>query len=137
MMSNAESKSENSVHYRGSCLCGAIHYELLAEPLTASHCYCRMCHKQHGAAFASYARIRRSELRYSQGEDQLKRYRSSAKVERVFCKQCGSNMEWGYTEGPWAEWIALALGGFDTPYAQGISRELHQEDKAPWCPSQS
>ncbi|WP_299771875.1 GFA family protein [uncultured Pseudoteredinibacter sp.] len=124
--------NKDSVRYQGSCLCGAIQYEILAEPVTASHCHCKMCQKQHGAAFASYARIRRSELRYTKGQDTIKRYQSSEKVERSFCSECGSNLEWGYTEGEWAHWVAIALGSFDTPYSQDIYRELHTEDKAPW-----
>ena len=118
--------SKEPVHYRGSCLCKAIRYEILAEPVTASHCHCSMCQKQHGAAFASYARIRRNELHYTHGEDKLKRYRSSAEVERVFCSDCGSNIEWGYIEGEWSEWVAIAIGSFDTPFTEEIHRELHQ-----------
>lgn len=125
-------ENEGTVHYRGSCLCAAIRYEVLAEPATASHCHCTMCQKQHGAAFASYARIRRRELRYTQGQDKLKRFRATANVERCFCSECGSNIEWGYVTGEWAEWVALALGGFDTPYTETIHRQLHLEDKASW-----
>ncbi|WP_353407669.1 GFA family protein [Pseudoteredinibacter isoporae] len=120
------------IYYRGSCLCKAVCFELLAEPVTASHCYCSMCQKQHGAAFASYARVRQEEFRYTRGQNAVKRFASSGAVERCFCSECGSNLTWGYTEGEWSEWLAVALGCFDTPYTAAITREIHLDDMAPW-----
>jgi hypothetical protein len=29
--------------YRGGCLCGAIRYEITAEPMMAGHCQCLDC----------------------------------------------------------------------------------------------
>lgn len=132
MADNSETLQQEKVYYQGSCLCKAVRFELLAEPQTASHCHCTMCQKQHGAAFASYARVRHSELRYLCGEGVIKSYASSKTVRRRFCSECGSNLTWGYTEGKWSEWVAVALGCFDTPFTQDITREIHLEDMAPW-----
>ena len=38
----------------GSCLCGAVTWEVSGEPNTAYHCHCKICRKVHGAAFATY-----------------------------------------------------------------------------------
>lgn len=81
--------------HHGSCLCGAVTFRLLSEPKAATNCYCRMCQKQHGAAFATYASVPVGDLEYLSGEELLTSYHSSANVIRKFCAVCGSNIEWG------------------------------------------
>ena len=41
---------------RGSCLCGGVRFEITGPLMRSSHCHCRMCQKQHGAAFRSRSR---------------------------------------------------------------------------------
>ena len=116
---------------KGSCLCGAITFEIDARPASVSHCHCRMCQKQHGAAFATYARFRRTELNYITGEDQLCTYNSSGDVLRKFCKTCGSNIEWSCSERH-PEWVAIALGSFDSEFQATDIVDLHIDTKACW-----
>jgi hypothetical protein len=42
------------IMHKGSCLCGAVAYELISEPKAVTHCHFKMCQKQHGAAFATF-----------------------------------------------------------------------------------
>ena len=42
---------------RGSCLCGAVQLQLTEWPKRLTHCHCRMCQKQYGAAFASFPTV--------------------------------------------------------------------------------
>nr|WP_165390701.1 hypothetical protein [Pseudoduganella lutea] len=42
---------------RGSCLCGGVAYRADGPVHHASHCYCTMCQKQHGAGAGSYANV--------------------------------------------------------------------------------
>ena len=37
--------------YKGGCQCGAVRFEINAEPLTAYVCHCITCQKQSGSAF--------------------------------------------------------------------------------------
>ena len=50
---------------RGSCLCGAVSYEITGSFKVIGHCHCSTCRKSHGAAFglgeASYHVRRRSQ----------------------------------------------------------------------------
>lgn len=75
--------------HRGSCLCGAVQFTLASEPRAVAHCHCRMCQKQHGAAFATYGSVPRKDLHYVVGEDMLTSYRSSATIVRRFCRRTG------------------------------------------------
>jgi hypothetical protein len=119
--------------FKGSCLCGAIHYEIRGEVARTSHCHCSMCQKQHGAAFGSYANVASSDYHLMQGQEELASYRSSPGVERTFCKVCGSTISWQADSHKHR--IAIALGTFDTPYTQPVTHDLHIESKAPWLPS--
>ncbi|HYV89124.1 MAG TPA: aldehyde-activating protein, partial [Candidatus Polarisedimenticolia bacterium] len=36
----------------GGCACGAVHYEIGAEPVFMLNCHCRDCQRATGAAYA-------------------------------------------------------------------------------------
>ena len=101
---------------RGSCLCGAVVFELLSEPKATTHCHCRMCQKQHGAAFATYASLPASDLRYLSGEDCLSRYHSSERVIRT-------------------DWVSVAVATLDTPFSPKGIRQSHTDSRACWLES--
>lgn len=118
--------------HQGSCLCGKITFQIEAEPVAVSNCHCNMCQKQHGAAFATYARFKRSQVSYLSGEDNLAIYQSSDNVQRKFCAGCGANIEWGYSSGEFAIWVAMALGLFDTEIVPVTVKELHEDTQVSW-----
>ncbi len=118
--------------YTGSCLCGAVRYDIDGDVTRTSKCWCVMCQKQHGAAFAPYANVASSALRFTQGQDAITRYRSSPDVERTFCKVCGSNLTWQMDS--YREFIGVTLGTFDTPYEGQVTQDLHIESKPGWLP---
>src|SRR5215469_15639083 len=76
----------------GSCLCGAVHYEIdgLSGPI--NHCSCRTCRKAHAAAFTSTAAVDRTHFRWLAGEDKLSSFESSPGKLRHFCSTCGSHL---------------------------------------------
>ena len=57
--------------YPGSCLCGAVKFELAAAPTDLLHCHCRMCQKSHGAVFATFARVPHDAFRFTEGDKEL------------------------------------------------------------------
>jgi hypothetical protein len=40
--------------YTGGCACGAIRYEISAEPVAMNHCQCRDCQRKSGTGHGSY-----------------------------------------------------------------------------------
>lgn len=116
----------------GSCLCAAVRYELLASPKAVTHCHCGQCRKSHGAAFASYGAVPRSDLRMLAGASDITSYASSEKVLRQFCRHCGASLFWSRTEGDWSDWICVALGTLDSPFAAAQQRHVHLESKPAW-----
>jgi hypothetical protein len=70
-----------------------------------------MCRKAHGAAFATYASARRRDFRWLAGEDWVQVYSSSPGVERTFCRQCGSTLQ--FIEDKKPDSVEIALGTLD------------------------
>jgi len=117
--------------HKGSCLCGAVRYEIDAEIKQITHCHCSMCRKAHGAAFGSYGTIPRSGFRFIQGEDAVATYHSSSSVSRTFCRHCGSTLQW-YSDAAHPEWMSIALGTLDTSLEQPKQKHIFAGSKASW-----
>lgn len=112
---------------QGSCLCGNVRLEI-DEPLehAPEACHCTMCRKQSGH-FLVAVNVRRTALRIL-GEELVKWYQSSEKVQRGFCNRCGSTLFWHPTiEG--YEWTAVALGCLDTRVDLKIAKHTFVSDK--------
>lgn len=121
---------DGAVHL-GSCLCGGVRYALASAPRAVTHCHCRMCRKQHGAAFATYGSVPLADLRYTAGEVLLTAYESSPGVWRRFCCVCGASLEWRGS-ARWPDWVSIALGTLDTPFQPAQTRHAHQASAACW-----
>ena len=96
--------------HRGSCLCGAVTFEVSGKLPAPDACHCRNCRKQSGHFFAS-TDVPKSSLRV-EGEGRVGWYQSSEKVRRGFCATCGSTLFW---DPVFRDWIGVAMGAFDTP----------------------
>ncbi len=118
--------------YQGSCLCGAVRYEVHGEPKAVSHCHCGQCRKSHGAAFATYGSVPREALRVVAGRAQLKGFASSATVLRQFCAECGSSLFWSRSCGEFSGWVSVALATLDTPFVPTKARQVHEESRLLW-----
>ncbi|WP_085663433.1 GFA family protein [Pseudomonas sp. B5(2017)] len=118
--------------YLGSCLCSAVSFELVTAPKAVTHCHCSQCRKGHGAAFASYGSVPRSDLRVLRGADSIRTYASSPTVMREFCLACGSTLFWSRSQGEYAGWISIALGTLDTPFEPKQQRHVYVDSAAPW-----
>lgn len=118
--------------FQGSCLCGAVRYQTLTTPKALSHCHCSQCRKSHGAAFASYASVPRSDLLILAGSEKIRFYSSSESVQRQFCARCGSSLFWSSNQGKYCDWISIALGTLDTPFTPQKQRHVQVASGAPW-----
>jgi len=76
----------------GNCECKKVAFTLSTEITYFSHCHCSQCRRCHGSAFGSYVEIERSSFEYTSGGNNIKIFLSSNLCERIFCKDCGSNI---------------------------------------------
>jgi len=113
---------------KGSCLCGEVKYEINGSLHNVSHCYCSMCRKSHGAAFATYAALDPDKFQWISGADLVTEYISSPEGGRCFCRQCGATL--GGIENGKVTYITLGTVDGDP----GVRPEEHifVGSKAPW-----
>jgi hypothetical protein len=76
----------------GSCLCGAVSFEVHGALRPTIACHCIQCRKQTGN-YMSATSSGDKELVLTR-QDGLKWFRSSPKAQRGFCKECGSALFW-------------------------------------------
>ncbi len=113
---------------RGSCLCGAVRFEITGPPLWLSYCHCGRCRKVGGMANLS---VRAEHFRWLEGAELVTRYQPEPPFElvRCFCSRCGSYLGEPDTSDAGFPVAASALD--DDP---GVRPILHERtaDKAPW-----
>jgi hypothetical protein len=110
----------------GGCQCGAIRFAFEGGHLgRASICHCRMCQKAFGNAFAPLVTVR-GGLTWTRG--QPKYFRSSNKVQRGFCADCGTPL----TYEPDGLHPEIAMGALDDPSAVAPVIQVGIESRIPW-----
>ena len=114
----------------GRCECQRITFQVDGEINDYSHCHCSQCRRLHGAAFASYAGVDLTSLKYLSGQSELSSYASSDNHRRLFCKNCGSNILVALTEEPDA--LYLAMGVIDGNPKLPPAYHIFMGSKAPW-----
>ena len=110
--------------HRGSCLCGAISFEVDCELPAPDACHCSQCRKSSGHYWAS-TDVPRAAVAID-GEDRITWYRSSEKVRRGFCSVCGSSLFWDPVD---RDTIAIAMGAFEAPTGTRLGIHIYVDDK--------
>ena len=83
-----------SAPYSGSCQCGAMKFEITAEPLTVYVCHCNACKKQSGGAFGMAMVVPADSVKMTQGTPKVyvKTAQSGRTAECDFCPECGNRL---------------------------------------------
>lgn len=100
---------------RGSCLCGAVAFEIDGRVTPIQLCHARRCQKVTGSAFSPELAARIERFRWVRGEDQLTHYeapllREPPPMRRSFCRTCGSPMP---VPDPESGFVILLAGALD------------------------
>lgn len=100
--------------YTGGCLCGAVRYEIEAEPMVAGHCQCRDCQRMTGAGHSSMLAFPRPAVRIT---GPLKGYGVKADsgntATRSFCGECGAFVAASSSGMP--DMVTIAATSLDDP----------------------
>lgn len=77
--------------FTGGCTCGAVRYEIAAEPVRSFQCQCRDCQRDTGAGHSSVAVFPRAAMQIS-GEvtEHLRTADTGSGKRKGFCSKCGS-----------------------------------------------
>ncbi len=115
---------------KGSCLCGKVKYEIEKFEADIANCYCTMCRKNSGSAFATYGSVRSINLNWTAGKEHIKVYKSSAQAERGFCENCGSSLFFRMLGQP-ADY-EIALGTLDDEPDHLPNANIFYDSRAKW-----
>jgi len=107
---------------KGSCLCGAVTFEVTGSAESFSACHCGQCRKWSGHFWAS-AHVVDGALDIS---GDVRWFRSSGKAKRGFCPICGSALFWKRADDPHT---SFALGALDKPAGARLEKHIFTADK--------
>jgi hypothetical protein len=110
----------------GGCLCGAVRFKAEGEPINVRICHCRNCQKAMGSPFFARALYDQSALTVT---GDTGRYPSSDRIERVFCKKCGTRLFSWRRDGSAA---GVALATFDDRNAFAPTEHIWVSEKIAW-----
>lgn len=110
--------------HKGSCLCGAVTFEVDARLPPADACHCTQCRKHSGHVFVS-TDVPRAIVSIH-GADSVTWFHSSEKVRRGFCTKCGSSLFWDPLD---RDSIGIAMGAFDLPTGTRLAIHVHVSSK--------
>jgi hypothetical protein len=108
----------------GGCQCGAVRFAIEEGLGRASICHCRMCQKAFGNAFGPLVTAR--GLVWTRGAPRY--FRSSNKVRRGFCGDCGTPLCYE-PDGFHPE---IAIGALDHPERVPPVIQVSLESRLPW-----
>jgi hypothetical protein len=106
----------------GSCLCGAVIFEVHGPLRPVIACHCIQCRKQTGNYMASTA-AQNSDMIFVETRG-LKWYRSSEKAQRGFCQECGSVLFW---KADGRDSISITAGSIDGPTGAPLDGHIYCE----------
>jgi hypothetical protein len=100
--------------YRGGCRCGAIRYEIAAEPLFGGQCQCRDCQHETGGGHSSFMAFPADAVKLT-GTPRFYEVTADSgnRVGRGFCPTCGSSVASLSSGMP--EMTAVPAGSLDDP----------------------
>ena len=115
---------------RGSCMCGAVNYELRGAPIVTYYCHCGKCRKQSGSSFATNVIVRTGDFAIVGGEEKVSSWVSSPGKRRYFCSGCGSPL---YSHGEKTKHIvSVRCGTLDEDLPLEPSVHAFVASKANW-----
>ena len=114
---------------KGSCLCGAVQYEVTGEPLRFLHCHCERCRKASGTGHATNLILKTGAFEWKSGEDRIVRYKvpEAKRFGTVFCSTCG-----GPLPRVGSEMVVIPAGSLDTVPEIAPEGRIFWESRVEW-----
>jgi hypothetical protein len=115
---------------QGSCLCGAVRFEV-SEPFEiVTQCHCTNCKKLSGGAGTINGRVPTEAVRVLEGEELLRTYQPAEGTSKTFCSSCGSNVFGG--GWPTSPKTSVRLSTLDGPFDRKPEQHIFVRSVAAW-----
>ena len=120
--------TETALH--GSCLCGAVTYDVDPPVQRMVHCHCSRCRKGTGTAHATNLVAEPAQLHWRSGESLIKRYDlpTAKAFGKWFCSECGAPLPRVSRSGK----VVIPAGSLDSLPPLAPSEHIFWESRAPW-----
>ena len=125
----ARGGSPGAVH--GSCLCGAVAYEVKPDWKAVYSCHCSRCRKARAAAHNTNGFTATEDLVFIRGEDHIAFFKvpTARFFRQDFCRTCGSGLPRKDLERNFA---VVPFGTLDGDPGRGAESHIFVADRSPW-----
>ena len=115
----------------GSCLCGAVRYEVTGEPKRFYHCHCSRCRKVTGTGHASNMFVQPGALKWLSGEEQVRTFKvpEAKRFTNSFCATCGSRVP---RQAKDTDVVLIPAGSLDVAAPIGPQARIFFGSRASW-----
>lgn len=116
--------------HSGSCLCGAVRYEIAGTFDRFYLCHCEHCRKGTGTVHGANLFSPQATLTWLSGKDKVTFYNlPGTRHCKTFCSICGSALPTSQGEG---KFLVAPAGSLDTPVALRPDAHIFMSSKANW-----
>ena len=112
----------------GGCLCGALRYRVLGDPVATTLCHCRSCRRASGGTNVAWAVFDKTAFEWLKGKPAG--FSSSPGIQWLFCPTCGSLV--GYRRSSRPEHMDITTGTLDEPDLFPPAVEIWLDHKIGW-----
>lgn len=116
--------------YSGSCLCGAVRFEIEGEFERFFLCHCEYCRKDTGSAHGANLFSSGAALKWLSGQEQVKQFNlPETRHSKSFCQICGSALPMLQMDGAL---LVVPAGSLNTNVAIRPDAHIFISSRAGW-----
>ena len=113
----------------GSCLCGAVRFEITGATTDIGMCHCSLCRKVSGVASNANLLAGRDRFRWLGGEERITKFALPSGWGPWRCATCGSPVPKLHPDGGA---YMVPVGLLDSDPVVRIAGHIFVDSKAPW-----
>lgn len=119
----------NKKHF-GSCLCGAVQFEIEGGFESFFLCHCKFCQKDTGSAHAANLFSTTAKLKWVSGQENVKSFTlPETRHMKSFCHACGSAVPSEQMSG---QLLVVPAGSLDSHFAMAPTAHIFCSSSAGW-----
>lgn len=122
-----ENGMEQTEYLTGRCFCGSVTWTAQKPILWAALCHCEDCRKAASSDYVSWFGVKRQHVNWSGPQAT---YRSSPKVMRSFCRNCGAPLSFETEIFP--DETHLYAATLDDPTLYNPTAHIFWAERLPW-----
>lgn len=116
---------------KGSCVCGAVAFEVKPPYRFFQYCHCSRCRKRSGSIHAANLAAPVDQLVWLRGEEHVKRFElpTAKSWSNCFCDVCGCGLPWKTRNG---KAYIVPAGTLDEDPVERPTRNIWMGTRAAW-----